>query len=55
MNLLHYKIAFVVLLSILTIVVLLPFACFCIITKTRHWNLCYNNRIANFPETNLPV
>lgn len=53
-NFLVYKIVFVVLFSILGIVILLPFACFCIISKCRNWNVC-NNRIMNLPENNLPV
>ncbi len=54
-NLMDYKIAFVVLLSLLLIIVLLPFGCFCILTKMRHSNFCYRNRIVSMPENNLPV
>lgn len=51
-NYMDYKIAFVVLFSILGIVIILPFACFYFIIKMRNNNCCYRGII---PENNLPV
>jgi hypothetical protein len=54
-NMLDYKIAFVVLLAMLGIIILFPFACYFVINKTTLCNRCNRNRIVDLPENNLPV
>lgn len=49
-NYMDYKIAFVVLLSVLTIIILFPFVYYFITTK-----ICNNNRVMDLPNNNLPV
>jgi hypothetical protein len=55
MNLLEYKIAFIVLMSLLFIVLVCPFICLGIMNKIQNGSCCPENRIADLPENNLPL